>query len=78
MPLAQGHLKLDVVTGRFPRVTYMNNSILLPDANISKVLEDKNGNCWITDYTGGLFKYNHKRQHRGRILLLHTAYQMNM
>ena len=57
MPWRKGIWKLDVVTGRFSRVTY-NNSILLPDANISKVLEDKNGNCWITDYTGGLFKYN--------------------
>lgn len=44
--------------GNFTCVLTRNGDSLLPAANVSKVLEDENGNCWITDYSGGLYKYS--------------------
>lgn len=57
MPWRKGIWKLSN-EGRFSYVITNKGDSLLPGANISKSTEDINGNIWITDYTGGLYKYS--------------------
>ncbi len=58
MPWRKGIWRMDRTTQQFHPVITIKNDTLLAGANISKAIEDANGNTWITDYTGGLFKYN--------------------
>ena len=57
MPWRQGIWKTDG-NGRFRYVLTRGGDSLLAGSNVSKSLEDRNGNIWITDYTGGLYKYS--------------------
>lgn len=58
LPWRKGVWTANLQTGKFERVLMKNGDTLLPNANLSKAIEDELGNIWITDYTGGLFQYN--------------------
>ncbi|MFN8291513.1 MAG: two-component regulator propeller domain-containing protein [Chitinophagaceae bacterium] len=57
MPWRKGIWRMDA-SGKFQYVITQKGDSLLPGANISKALEDARGNIWITDYSGGLFRYD--------------------
>lgn len=57
LPWRKGIWKTDAGATVFERVLTKNGDTLMPASNLSKALEDAYGNIWITDYTGGLFKY---------------------
>lgn len=50
---------------KFSRVMTAANDTLMPEANIAKAVEDKLGNIWLADYTGGLYKYE---QQTGKVI----------
>ena len=58
LPWRKGIWRMDRATQKFYRVITKNNDSLLPVSNLSKAIEDDNGNIWITDLSGGLFKYS--------------------
>lgn len=58
MPWRKGVWRADVINGKFYRVSTKLGDTLLPDGNLSKAIEDANGNIWIADYSAGLFQYN--------------------
>lgn len=57
LPWRKGIWKADITAHQFYRVITKKGDTLLQASNLSKAVEDKNGNIWITDYSGGLFKY---------------------
>lgn len=48
----------EMVGNSFKPVLTPSGDTLLPQANISKAIEDNTGNVWLTDYIGGLYKYD--------------------
>lgn len=56
MPWRKGIWKMNDA-GKFQYVITKNGDSLFNGGNISKAIEDSNGNIWATDYTGGLYKY---------------------
>ncbi|MGC4101708.1 ligand-binding sensor domain-containing protein [Ferruginibacter sp.] len=58
LPWRKGVWRADAVHKKFFRVLTPAGDTLLPGNNLSKALEDNYGNVWITDYTGGLHKYD--------------------
>jgi ligand-binding sensor domain-containing protein len=59
-PWRRGIWQIEKSLKKTTRVWIKEDIPLLPASNISKAVEDKNGNIWLTDYTGGLFKYSPK------------------
>lgn len=57
MPWRKGIWKMNVSNNSFTRVLTAKNDSLMPSGNISKAVEDEHGIIWVTDYTGGLYKY---------------------
>ncbi len=60
LPWRKGVWRADETNKSFYRVTTVKGDTLLPNSNLSKAIEDKNGNIWISDFSGGLFKYEPK------------------
>ncbi|MBS1510577.1 MAG: hypothetical protein JST86_07055 [Bacteroidetes bacterium] len=57
LPWRKGVWTMDLANKKFYRVTTTKGDTLLPSSNLSKALEDVNGNIWISDFSGGIFKY---------------------
>ncbi len=57
MPWRKGIWQMDTTNYTFSRVLTLKKDSLMVSGNISKAVEDEHGSIWITDYTGGLYKY---------------------
>ncbi len=60
LPWRLGIWQMNIATGKFFRLVNNTNDTILANANLSKAVEDDNGNVWFADYSGGLYKYNCK------------------